>query len=497
MRRTMRHWALAALAAPIATAAAAATLTGVVLDTGGKPLEYANVGVAALHTGAVADEHGRFTLELPVGHYELSIGQIGYQAVRRAVDLPAAGAELRVTLPDAPVPVGEVVVAASSFGREGKSEGATLKRMDVFMTPGGTADVFQSLRALPGINAPDEGAALYVRGGDPHESLIRLDGAEVGHPYHYESASGGLFSSFAAYMLKSAYFSSGGFPARYGGALSGVLDVETQDPWNLRTVSVGANMVGGGASTSWPLQPPRPAEPALRHRARLRVAAEERRRRRQADLPLLAGRARQPARARLGRRARGAEPALQLRRRILGALAQPARRAAVGPGGGDHPGTHGQRRPPGLRGERALRRARPDGARAQLERAPRRAVGALDRRARRLRREPPPARVGTHRHVPGRQHRSRPGRRHAHARRTPARVGPGRVVLSTRRSAPAPTTRPPRTSVRPTHARRSPGASTATRRCASPPDATTSSPRPSCSTPCTAIPGSGRCAPTT
>jgi len=56
-------------------------------------------------------------------------------------------------------------------------------------------------------------------------------------------------------MLKSAYFSSGGFPARYGGALSGVLDIETQDPLNLKTVSVGANMVGGDASTSWALVP--------------------------------------------------------------------------------------------------------------------------------------------------------------------------------------------------------------------------------------------------
>src|SRR5437867_8387024 len=163
--------------------------------------------------------------------------------------------ELRVTLEDEPVPVGEVVVAASSFGNSGKSEGAVVRRMDIVTTPGGAADVFQSLRALPGINAPSDGAALYVRGGDPHETLIRLDGAGIGHPYHYEGAAGGLFSAFDAYMLKSAFFSSGGFSSKYGGVLSGVLDIETQDPMGLKTVSVGANVVGGGVSSSWALVP--------------------------------------------------------------------------------------------------------------------------------------------------------------------------------------------------------------------------------------------------
>ena len=90
------------------------------------------------------------------------------------------------------MPVAEVSVEASAFGKTGKSEGAVVRRMDVLMTPGGAADVFQALRALPGINAPAEGAALYVRGGDPNETVIRVDGAEIGHPYHYEGASGGL-----------------------------------------------------------------------------------------------------------------------------------------------------------------------------------------------------------------------------------------------------------------------------------------------------------------
>jgi hypothetical protein len=106
---------------------------------------------------------------------------------------------------------------------------------------------------MPGLAAPSEGAALYVRGGPPSETLVRLDGGDLGHPYHYESAGGGLFSALDPYMVKSAFFSSGGFSARYGGAISGLLDIETQDPMNLRTVSLGANLAGGGGSTTWAL----------------------------------------------------------------------------------------------------------------------------------------------------------------------------------------------------------------------------------------------------
>jgi hypothetical protein len=253
-------WALAAAIAlnlAVAGAAWAARVSGVVVDAAGKPIELATVAAPAFKQGTSTDEHGRFTLELPAGQTVLVVSEMGYEARRLTIVIAEGAADLRVTLREQPVELSEVTVAASSFGKTGKSEGATLRRMEIYTTPGGAADLFQSLRALPGINAPTEGAALYVRGGKPDETLIRLDGGSIGHPYHYERASGGLFSTLDAYMIKSAFFSSGGFSAKYGGVLSGVLDVETQDPFNLKTVSVSANVVGSGLSTSWALIPDR------------------------------------------------------------------------------------------------------------------------------------------------------------------------------------------------------------------------------------------------
>ena len=239
----------------LARPAHAARVTGVVRDADGKPVEYANVSVPSRKSGVITDNEGRFTLDLADGTVVLEVTQIGYQRARLTLVVRDGLSPLAVRLVDEPVPVAEVNVAASSFGKNGKSEGAVVRRIDVLMTPGGAADIFQSLRALPGINAPNEGAALFVRGGDPRETQIRIDGATIGHPYHYESASGGLFSILDTYMLKSAFFSSGGFTSKYGGAMSGVLDIETQDPMNLRTVGINGNLAAGSLTTTWALVP--------------------------------------------------------------------------------------------------------------------------------------------------------------------------------------------------------------------------------------------------
>lgn len=242
-----------ALLAPSAVRAAA--ITGRVVGTDGKAIEYANVRAPQHRLGTVTDADGRFALELPGGPVSLEVSQLGFQLLRVPVQVAAGLAPLRLVLREEPLPVAEVHVEASSFGKTGQGEGAVVRRADVYMTPGGAADLFQSLRTLPGINAPTEGAALFVRGGDPSETVIRLDGADIGHPYHYEGASGGLFSIMDTYLLQSAFFSSGGFGARHGGGMSGVLDIETRDPANERSVSLGANLAGGSFASTWALIP--------------------------------------------------------------------------------------------------------------------------------------------------------------------------------------------------------------------------------------------------
>lgn len=90
----------------------------------------------------------------------------------------------------------------------------------------GEKDVFKVIQLLPGVQKGGEGnSGLYVRGGGPDQNLIILDDANVYNAFHLF----GFFSVFNGDALKSIELTKGGFPARYGGRLSSVLDMRLKD----------------------------------------------------------------------------------------------------------------------------------------------------------------------------------------------------------------------------------------------------------------------------
>lgn len=127
-----------------------------------------------------------------------------------------------------------------------------LRRIDVLTTPGGSADVMQSFQTMPGATRGGDGSDLYVRGGDPSETPVFIDGARLVYPGRYENLNGAVFGILDSQVLKSAYFSSGGFSARYGDALSGVLDLETAGRPIERRLNVMGNTVQLGMNGTLP-----------------------------------------------------------------------------------------------------------------------------------------------------------------------------------------------------------------------------------------------------
>ena len=90
----------------------------------------------------------------------------------------------------------------------------------------GEKDVLKVIQLLPGVQKGSEGSSgLYVRGGGPDQNLIILDDATVYNAYHLF----GFFSLFNGDALKSVELVKGGFPSRYGGRLSSVLDMQMKE----------------------------------------------------------------------------------------------------------------------------------------------------------------------------------------------------------------------------------------------------------------------------
>ena len=139
------------------------------------------------------------------------------------------------------------VSVAAPLARDGRS-GRVVTALDVVTTPGGTADLLQAMQLLPGVTGGSESSDLSLRGGDPAESPVFVDGARLAYASKFESLSGGMFGVLDPSVLRSARLEAGGFSARYGDALSGVIVVETVGRPDGAITRAGLNSTGAGAT---------------------------------------------------------------------------------------------------------------------------------------------------------------------------------------------------------------------------------------------------------
>ncbi len=228
-------------------------IEGRVASAAGEFLEGANVFLEGTLDGASSDMGGnfRFTTE-ETGKYNLLIRMIGYGEFRKEIFLEGKIIRIEARLKEETLKSEGVTVKASSF-TTGEESGVTLTPLEVVMTPGAAADICWAIKSFPGVQQVEEGAGLFVRGGEVTETKFILDGANIYHPYRYESPTGGFFGTFTPFLLKGTYFSSGGFGAEHGNALSGILSMESLDLSSVRSISLGMGLGALSAMGSIPL----------------------------------------------------------------------------------------------------------------------------------------------------------------------------------------------------------------------------------------------------
>ena len=230
--------ACAVLALLAASAARAQVVVDVrVVDADSVPLEDAEVTLRALPDSVVAygastNVSGRVAFRgVPAGRYALVVERLGYARAVRGVDVSRSGpVQVEVALAQSAVDLPRVLVEAERRrSRFEENVGATLAELtqrDLKLLPAlGEPDVLRAVEVLPGVvSTSDFSSAFNVRGGAADQNLILLDGLPVYNPFHL----GGLFSIFNGDMVARAELLAGGFPARYGGRVASVLNVETE-----------------------------------------------------------------------------------------------------------------------------------------------------------------------------------------------------------------------------------------------------------------------------
>jgi vitamin B12 transporter len=126
-------------------------------------------------------------------------------------------------------------------------------RSQVLLTAGGAADVIQAVQMQPGATRVGEGGDVYTRGGDASETALVVNGGRMLSLVRFEGLNGSMFGAIEAFVVKSVRYSSGGFSARHGNALSGVLEIETDGRPRERQTRAGISLVQASGTFRAPM----------------------------------------------------------------------------------------------------------------------------------------------------------------------------------------------------------------------------------------------------
>jgi hypothetical protein len=207
-------------------------ISGYIREEGsGEALVGATVYIPSLKTGTLTNGFGYYAISLPADTVTMVFRYVGYEVLFRKLDPPATQT-LNISLRAGKI-LDEVTVTGRIDTMPQLSESVqmsqlTLRPAEVKAIPAllGEKDVIKVLQLMPGVQKGSEGSAgLYVRGGGPDQNLILLDDAPVYNAFHLF----GFFSLFNGDALKTIELTKGGFPARFGGRLSSVLEMRMKE----------------------------------------------------------------------------------------------------------------------------------------------------------------------------------------------------------------------------------------------------------------------------
>ncbi|MCU0420013.1 MAG: TonB-dependent receptor [Cyclobacteriaceae bacterium] len=237
-------WIIACLFSS-AVAAAQTPVRGRVMDGEGQPVPGANVMVKGTYDGASTGVDGVFQfVTYETGPQTLLVSSMGYASVEKPIDLQGAALVLDFSLRESINELESVVISAGAFTASDQNRRTVFKALDIATTAGATADIAGALNTLPGTQKVGESGRLFVRGGDGHETRTFIDGMVVLDAYGPAAPNTPSRGRFLPFMFKGTSFSTGGYSAEYGQALSSALALDSKDEDPTTRTDIGLLSVG-------------------------------------------------------------------------------------------------------------------------------------------------------------------------------------------------------------------------------------------------------------
>lgn len=229
------------------------TISGKIVDEKNNPIPDANIYIDGAYDGATSNITGEFSfITTAVGNQNLVISALSFETK----SLPIVVENFKnqtLQLKHSSTELNEVLITAGTMESGGKSRVSVLKPLDILTTAGNPGDIVSAFKTLPGTQVVGESGKLFVRGGEANETQTFIDGIRVAQPYIQTANNVPTRSTFSAMLFKGTTFSTGGYSAEYGEALSSVLLMNTIDEPDLEKTDVGVMSVGAslGNTQKW------------------------------------------------------------------------------------------------------------------------------------------------------------------------------------------------------------------------------------------------------
>ena len=210
--------------AQLSTSFSQTTIRGNIRDTKGEPVQGANIYFEGTFEGTTSDTSGRFSLTTTLESERiLIISYMGYKQYSQSLILKSLPIAIDITLEEVKKDLGEVFITVGTFAAGDESKSAVLSTLDLATSSGSFGDITSAISSLPGTsNAGDEGG-LMVRGGERYETAIFIDGMVADDAFTAKMPNVPVRGRFSPMLFRGTVFSTGGYSAEYGQALSSVL----------------------------------------------------------------------------------------------------------------------------------------------------------------------------------------------------------------------------------------------------------------------------------
>jgi outer membrane cobalamin receptor len=229
------------------------SIFGKVTDTKNQPVFGANVYLDGTYDGATTDVNGDFKFtSQETGTQILTISFLAYET-KIMTGAVSTFNGLNVILREDMESLDAVVISAGTFEASDNSKVSVLKPLDVVTTASALGDFIGALQTLPGTSTVAEDGRLFVRGGDADETQIFIDGIRVFTPYSPVPNNIPTRGRYSPFLFDGITFSTGGYAAEYGNALSSVLLLNTVDEPDQEKTEIGILSVGAtlGRTEKW------------------------------------------------------------------------------------------------------------------------------------------------------------------------------------------------------------------------------------------------------